>query len=803
MNTTVRFLLLLFFLATGTITAQKKKLTPDDYKDWHLLAPGALTDNGQWCYYTLHYDSADTLFVKSLDNKQEYSVPGSLHGKFSADSHWFASLVGDSLTILELDSGKRRRIPRVEEFLLTGNNILTTMETRGSFKALNIMNPQGAAIASFDSVMKYKASGNGALAIAQYRNGKRVLTVSDTSCRQYKTITLAEAGGTIKTLLWSTDGTAVLLYSTGVGASIDRIEYVKVDDTGEDGFVTALLDTKSLPAAARLSDDYLTLGADGASVLFNVIEESHPEALPGGVQVWHAKAPAATPEPEGHGRAYCWVWHPASGEVRPLENDSLTGFVLSGDARHALLFNRKKYRPHYQYGGEVMDVYLADVQTGTTKKILERQPNENDYTLLSPEGKYILYYRDGGWWVYDIQMGNHRCITKNVKADWQDREYDYSGFPVPCGIAGWGNNDSEIFLYDNFDLWRVKPDGSNAVRITSGKPEGIRYRVCHTTPRVSRSRSPQFESHVLDPSGGLLLHALDTGTGSQSLLFWKDAQGLAVLDSGDKKIYNVSKASGGNYYLFLESSFATPPALRFAAPGKQATTVVQSNPRQSQFSWGYSRLIHYRSGGRSLNGVLCYPAGYDPAKRYPMIVNIYQRQSPLLHEYQPPTLYEPNGFNASIYTSEGYFVLYPDIAFRVNDPMGSALRDVTAAVKEAVRNHAIDPDTIGLLGHSFGGAETTYIVGHSKLFRTAVAGAPVTDFTSSYLGYDGYGSSNMWRFENQQFRITAPFYTAAFVNNSPLAAAQNITTPLLLWSGTRDMTVDVGHSKKLIRPYGV
>jgi dipeptidyl aminopeptidase/acylaminoacyl peptidase len=101
------------------------------------------------------------------------------------------------------------------------------------------------------------------------------------------------------------------------------------------------------------------------------------------------------------------------------------------------------------------------------------------------------------------------------------------------------------------------------------------------------------------------------------------------------------------------------------------------------------------------------------------------------------------------------------------------------------------------MGHSFGGFETTYIISQTNMFKTAVAGAPVTDLLSSYLTLDGTNISNINRYENSQFRIQTPFYEKGFLKNSPIMNVQNINTPLLLFTGNQDSTVDWSNSMKM------
>lgn len=99
----------------------------------------------------------------------------------------------------------------------------------------------------------------------------------------------------------------------------------------------------------------------------------------------------------------------------------------------------------------------------------------------------------------------------------------------------------------------------------------------------------------------------------------------------------------------------------------------------------------------------------------------------------------------------------------------------------------------GLYGHSFGGYETNFIISQTNIFAAAVSGAGVSDIISMYfnISRNAYFQTDMWRFENQQFRIGKSLYDdkEAYVSNSPIMHAENVKTPLLLWAGKNDRII--------------
>src|SRR5690606_32068613 len=110
-------------------------------------------------------------------------------------------------------------------------------------------------------------------------------------------------------------------------------------------------------------------------------------------------------------------------------------------------------------------------------------------------------------------------------------------------------------------------------------------------------------------------------------------------------------------------------------------------------------------------------------------------------------------------TAEGYLVLEPDILIQKGSPGISATDCVISAVNKVLEKGIAKKDAIGLIGHSFGGYETAFIISQTNLFSAAVVGAGVYDIVTSYhtVGRD-YGRSKLYLYENQQWRMGKSFY---------------------------------------------
>ncbi|MNF74326.1 Acetylxylan esterase precursor [compost metagenome] len=203
--------------------------------------------------------------------------------------------------------------------------------------------------------------------------------------------------------------------------------------------------------------------------------------------------------------------------------------------------------------------------------------------------------------------------------------------------------------------------------------------------------------------------------------------------------------------------------------------------------------MHFRnSKGKELKAALYYPANYDPAQKYPMIVNTYETKSDRIHRYNNPNDFMDNG-NPTVFTTNGYFFLFPDIEYE-EGTVGSDVVDCTvSATNEIIARGLVDPAKIGLIGFSFGGYESAFMSTQTNLFSAIVAGAGVMDLVSFYLTVEwDSGASDMSCFHAEKWRLgKTPFEDPLlYAKYSPVANAANIKTPILIWTGKEDRHVD-------------
>ena len=97
---------------------------------------------------------------------------------------------------------------------------------------------------------------------------------------------------------------------------------------------------------------------------------------------------------------------------------------------------------------------------------------------LSPGGKYVLHFdeKTGHWLTYRVADGARVNLTEKVPTKFQ-QENNTPDLPGAYGTGGWTADDKSVLLYDKFDIWEVKPDGTGARMVTGGEGRKQEHRV--------------------------------------------------------------------------------------------------------------------------------------------------------------------------------------------------------------------------------------------------------------------------------------------------------------------------------------
>ncbi|MBS7320198.1 MAG: S9 family peptidase [Myroides sp.] len=422
----------------------------------------------------------------------------------------------------------------------------------------------------------------------------------------------------------------------------------------------------------------------------------------------------------------------------------------------------------------------------------------NHQMIYSATGFSSLFYLDGhNWTKFDPTKKSHTLVTRNMynefaknNSDFVPREHTVIQKPVLLA-------EKYVLFKDSRDLWLYDIDKNLSNRITSGREKDRVYDF----PSVNYSSQKEplgfTYTRTLLEYGNYILH-------------WKDAayaeEGLSILDA-DYKEYSLLRSTHSYAQLkrsqgmltYTKENGSSPPALYILDLKNNIEKLVYKTNRHDSLA-ALQKTEYFgwtdRHGNKT-GAIVRYPLGYQPDRKYPAIFNIYEKKINERLNYQSRDEVSMTGFNYRDYTQDGYFVIEPDIRYQYGSPGYSATESVLTAIDSLNNVIPFAKQRLGLIGHSFGGYETNFILTQTDIFKVAVSGAGIFDIVNWYHSVNWLsGRPEIWRFYYESYRMGSGFteISEKYYDNSPLTHVKRINTPVLLWTGKEDYQVNWNQS---------
>ena len=464
--------------------------------------------------------------------------------------------------------------------------------------------------------------------------------------------------------------------------------------------------------------------------------------------------------------------------VGSMEYPSTT-LTDEGNAEYALVSNDTPYKLESQWTAiHAKDYALVNTTTGQSKTVIKKLAGN---VGLSPKGNYVFGYNlvDSTYFTYDIKKDLYKNLTK--ERPFYNELNDSPKHPNSYGYAGWTENDESFLIYDRYDIWSFNLKNNTSERLTRGRENKTVYRYVKLDD----------EERFISSKKEWILKTFNEINKNSGYYNYnpKTKKGNSLVD-GPYLYSTPTKAKLTDDVIFTKQSFTEFPDIEFSNLSfKSITKISNANPQQKNYNWGSIELVNWTSlDGKELTGMLVKPEGFDPNKKYPMIVNFYEKSSDRLHRHPTP-IAGRSTINYSFYASRGYVIFNPDVYYRVGYPGESAFNCVIPGVTSLIEKGFIDKDNIGVQGHSWGGYQIAYLVTKTNIFKAAEAGAPVPNMISAYGGIRWEtGFSRQFQYEHTQSRIggTPWEYPARYIENSPIFNIDKINTPLLIMHNDKD-----------------
>jgi dipeptidyl aminopeptidase/acylaminoacyl peptidase len=414
-----------------------------------------------------------------------------------------------------------------------------------------------------------------------------------------------------------------------------------------------------------------------------------------------------------------------------LDSYNINAFDWSADGKQLVYSHGKSPEVN---DNVYSDISLIDIESGTVKSIANTNAGETN-PLFSPDGKYIAYY----------------CTTDPV--DWS------------------GPRHAKVYSVSDGKTWRLKatPDENGAI-------------IGWT------------------PDGKNVLWSEASKTLSSVYILSADGKMISEWNKGSKEfIGTLSLNSTGTHLAFvLQNPSQLPEGYISALASFSPVKVTNINGALAGKPLPRTEVIRWKGAdGKEIEGLLTYPLNYKPGQKVPFILNVHGGPAGVFT--QACVAANQGTYPVAAFAEAGYAVLRPNprgssgygTEFRMAnraDWGGKDYQDLMAGVDAVIKMGVADENKMGVMGWSYGGFMSSWIVGHTNRFKVASIGAPVVDLSHQNLTDDIEG------FLPSYFKANPWDDWSKFDAHSPLRFVQNVNTPVMLQHGEADARVPFSNS---------
>lgn len=426
-------------------------------------------------------------------------------------------------------------------------------------------------------------------------------------------------------------------------------------------------------------------------------------------------------------------------------------------------------------------------------------------------------------------------VTGGAPRQITDGDYEHGGEPawMPGGksilVHAARRADADTTLYPD-DIWRFPLDGGRPTQLTKidgvennpiVSPDG-RY-IAFTGFADKGNSSHNTNLYVMNADGtGVRQLAKELDRNLSAPLWEPNSRALLAIveDSGKSHLYRVpvdgpavALTQGNGRYA---TAYASGEAFTAAKNGQIAVTYSSpSEPKDvvtftpggavrkltnanagllAARSIGKVEEITWKSfDGRAMQGWLIYPPDFNPAKKYPLFLDIHGGPHAMygVEFNQQMQIFAGRGFvvfYANPRGSTGYGEEFGNV-IHGNYP-GDDYKDLMSGVDAVIAKGFIDPKKLCVTGGSGGGLLTAWIVTQTSRFAAAVSQYPVTNWITQT------GSSDIGLVMMRWMKAAPWENPQQYINHSPVFFAHKVTTPTMVLTGEEDWRTPIGQSEE-------
>lgn len=823
-TTTMRHLKYLAFVAClGSLSpafAQNasKSLTIDDLVTWQRITDREISDNGKWVACKMEpWEGDATVYLYAAQGQETATFSPADKFAFSASSGYLVvtqtprKSTVDSLKVLKTKedkmpmntlviysvAGKKETIDSLKTFKLADEADWIAYQRGRKDSTLYVRSLDGSKTFQFPTVTDFQfAKKSGMLYYTSAAEGEAgIFTLNP---EKGSPALIKEGKGVFKQTTFDEKGERLaFLYCADKDSSYKALS-LWLSEHNAPAKEIATRGNKAFPAEWVINENGMLQFSKSASRLFfgtspeprqkdtTQLAENRPN-----VQVWSWDEPVQYTvqnynKEKDLKKSYQAVYNLGNGSIFQLANEELPNIQLGneGDAALALLSTSRPYSLSSMWEARTRsDYYTVSLDNGERKQIAQA-----DYGRfrLSPQGKYAYWYgeTDSCWYTIALAEGKRYRLTTPESFPAWDEENDVPNHPYAHGAAGWTANDQNLLIYDRYDIWKFDPTAATSpINLTvNGRKEKLSYRL----------EQLDKEARFIDLGKPQLLKGFNETTKGYGFYNARLSAPAApkTLLAGNYMLRSINKAKNTDDVIYTMETFQQYPDIHYSTLAfKKSVQLTHGDKQQEGFIWGTAELVSWISlDGRPLEGVVYKPANFDPNKKYPMMVNFYERNSETLYNYRMPEPHRST-IDYHLYNSNEYVIFNPDIRYVDGYPGESCYNCLMPGITMMIAKGYINEKGIGAQGHSWGGYQVAYLATRTNLFSAIESGAPVVNMFSAYGGIRwGSGMARSFQYEHTQSRLGATPWSSPlrYLENSPLFTMDKVQTPILIMHNDAD-----------------
>jgi dipeptidyl aminopeptidase/acylaminoacyl peptidase len=235
--------------------------------------------------------------------------------------------------------------------------------------------------------------------------------------------------------------------------------------------------------------------------------------------------------------------------------------------------------------------------------------------------------------------------------------------------------------------------------------------------------------------------------------------------------------------------------------GFAARPITSFSDQMKPFQLATREVVEWKSkDGAVIEGILIKPHGFDPARKYPLLVIIHGGPAGI----DVPTLSPDRTYPIERFAAKGAVILRPN--YRGSAGYGEKFRalnvrnlglgdhdDVVSGVDFLISKGYIDPERVGAMGWSQGGYISAFLTTYSTRFKATSVGAGISDWRTYYVNTD------IDPFTRQYLKATPWEDPEIYRKTSPMSYINNAKTPTLIQHGEFDKRVPIPNAYELYR----